>query len=577
MRPQPSPRRSRRGHTLIELVTASVSSAILLAGLGSVVLIASQVANTPMASNQRLEASEGLHEFANDVRFATFIVERSLDPDEFPQVLDFVVADRTNDGTAERIRYEWSGVEGEPLFKTVNGGTRVAVVDEVQDFEVTCVTTEATTALSTTIESSEGQLLGTNLGTSPNTGITAVYWLTRRIDPNQFPLTLGSVDRSTATAWNATRVRFYARSVISPNAGTVYLQLRSTGSPGDWPTSEVLGQAVIPEVQLPASPGWYNADFSGSARGLVLHRKYALVWEGDRNVEGNHAQLVTINSGNNVAYSVPVPEGDVNSVGGTWKTDTPMEIYFQLYGTYSQPGPDFNLTRTNATRVDVKLRSGKELEVGAPEHSRIDASVPLLNRPELLSAYWRTDFDRDPTKDDITRDGTLDWVTASGGAFSGAMGGIWNASGAIESRPKSNFTTVTTVEARCHNTGTGGKGAVLRIQADRQGGTHAPLEVRVQRQADATQTLSLYGKSNDATDVLLLQRKNLSSDFVRLRLTIVPSHNLVNLSINGFDEGTYTYPTYAPTNDNRFLTAFADTSTAEFDYVEIRVAEQQLP
>lgn len=553
------PPHCRRGHTLIELVTASVSSAILLAGLGSVVLIASQVANTPMASTQRLEASAAVNEISNDVRFATFIIEQSA------SVLEFVVADRTNDGAAERIRYDlFVETDGtKTLRKTVNGGTPRKLVEKVQNFELTCVTVGTTTTLATTIESTEGQLLGTSLGTTPNTGITAAYWLARRIDPSLFPAAVGSVNKSSATSWNATRARFYTRSVISPNAGTVYLQLRSTGTGGDLPTSEVLGQVVIPEVQLPSSAGWYNADFSGSARGLALYRKYALVWEGDRYVDGNHAQLVTTSSGNYVAVS----EGDVNNVGGTW-TATPMEVYFQLYGTYCQPGPIYNLTRTYVTRVGVALQSG------AAAHSRIDASVPLLNRPELLAAYWRTDFDRNPTTDDLTRDGTLDWVTTSGGALNGASGGIWNVSGAIESRPKSDFTTVTTIEARCRNTGTGGKGAVLRIQADRQGGTHAPLEIRVQRQADATQTqtVSLYGKSNDTTDVLLFQRKNLSNNFVRLQLTVVPSHNLANVAINGFDEGTYTYPTYAPTNDNRFVTAFADTSTAEFDYVEVRVS-----
>lgn len=551
---------SRRGHTLIELVTASVSSAILLAGLGSVVLIASQVANTPIASTQRLEASEAVNEIANDLRFATFLVAHT------PNILEFVVADRDGDGLAERFRYDLF-VEADAsttLHKTVNGGTPRRLAENVQNFALTYVTLPTTTTLATTIDSTEGQLLGTSLGTSPTTGITAAYWLSRRIDPSLFPATIGGMSKSTATSWNATHARFYTRSVINPNAGNVYLQIRSTGLPGDLPTSDVLGQVTIPETRLPSSAAWYDADFAGAVRGLALHRNYALVWEGERGVDGNHAQLVTTGSGNYVATS----EGDVNNVGGTW-TATPMEVYFQLFGTYSQPGTPYDLTRTYANRVGVVL------QCGSAAHSRIEASVPLLNRPELLSAYWRTDFDRNPTSDDVTRDGTSDWVTASGGAFNGASSGIWNVSGAIESRPQSNFTAITTVEARCKNTGIGGLGAVLRIQADRQGGLHAPLEVRVQRQADATQTqvVSLYGKSSDATDVLLCQRKNLSSDFVRLQLTIIPSHNLVNLKINGNDEGTFTYPTYAPTSDNRFLTAFADTSTAEFDYVEVRVAE----
>jgi hypothetical protein len=60
---------------------------------------------------------------------------------------------------------------------------------------------------------------------------------------------------------------------------------------------------------------------------------------------------------------------------------------------------------------------------------------------------------------------------------------------------------------------------------------------------------------------------------VRYRLTILPADNLVNLAINDQDEGTYLYPTYAPSGDDRFLTFSANTSTAEYDYVELRVAE----
>jgi hypothetical protein len=95
----------------------------------------------------------------------------------------------------------------------------------------------------------------------------------------------------------------------------------------------------------------------------------------------------------------------------------------------------------------------------------------------------------------------------------------------------------------------------------------------VQQLADGSQTLTLFGKSNDATEVKLTERKYLNSNFVRYRLTILPADNLVNLAINDQDEGTYLYPTYAPSGDDRFLTFSANTSTAEYDYVELRVAE----
>jgi hypothetical protein len=53
----------------------------------------------------------------------------------------------------------------------------------------------------------------------------------------------------------------------------------------------------------------------------------------------------------------------------------------------------------------------------------------------------------------------------------------------------------------------------------------------------------------------------------------LPSSNVVNLQINGEDQGTFTYPTYAPSADDRFVSISTDTSTSDFDYAEVRVGE----
>jgi hypothetical protein len=143
----------------------------------------------------------------------------------------------------------------------------------------------------------------------------------------------------------------------------------------------------------------------------------------------------------------------------------------------------------------------------------------------------------------------------------------------LQTRPLSDFTTTTTVEVRCRNTSLGGNGAVLQIYADRQGGQYAPLLVHVQRQSDGTQKLTLLGRTSDSAATTLCGRDRLTSDFVRYRLTILPANNLVNLRINDEDQGTFTYPTYAPSSTNdRYATVFANTSTAEFDYVDVRVS-----
>jgi hypothetical protein len=129
------------------------------------------------------------------------------------------------------------------------------------------------------------------------------------------------------------------------------------------------------------------------------------------------------------------------------------------------------------------------------------------------------------------------------------------------------------VEVRCRNTSVGGNGAVILINADRAAGVYAPLLVYLQKQSDGSQTLTLNGKTSDTSTSQLFTCPKLSSGFVRIRLTILPTNNLVNLQINDEDEGTFTYPTYAPTAaTDGYLKLYADTSSAEFDYAELRSA-----
>jgi hypothetical protein len=197
----------------------------------------------------------------------------------------------------------------------------------------------------------------------------------------------------------------------------------------------------------------------------------------------------------------------------------------------------------------------------------------MRNSPELLANYWRTDFDSNPATTDANSDSTADWAVTGGGNFDTTMlvNGIWTATGAIETRPLSDFATTTTVEVRCRNTSVGGNGAVVLINADRLGGTYAPLLVYVQKQSDGSQTLTLNGRTSDTATKQLYSRSKLSSGFVRFRLTILPTSNVVNVQINDEDQGTFTYPTYAPVSTtDRYVKLNADTSSAEFDYVDVR-------
>ena len=446
----PDSRFHPRGHTLVELVTAMTASAMLLAGLGSVMLIASRVADVPTISTERLEAASAVNQFADDVRYATFFVSRSTG------ALDFVVADRDSDGTAERIRYEWSGVPGDPLQRTVNGGTPVNLVDSVQDFQISLNTTSQTASYTTAGETSESILASYTASTSGSTrDMNQNDFSAQRINPAGF-----SGVPANATAWNATRVDFQGKRMGSGE--TLRVQLRSSGDPNDRPTGEILGEKNILEDYLSLNTDWNSVTFASPIRGLALHRKYSLVWGGTAGESGNAGSLATDDYASTSVH-------ESTDAGANWTYKPNRRTFYRLYGTYSVPGTTYNVIRNYAARVNVVLQAGDSAI------SRINASIPLQNLPELLSAYWRTDFDTNPTTDDVTRDGTSDWAVSSG-TFNPATvsGGFWFASGGLESRPKNDFATVTTVDVRCRNTGVGGNGAVVRINADRQAGATRP-------------------------------------------------------------------------------------------------------
>jgi hypothetical protein len=537
---------ARRGHTLMEMVVAMVCSGVLLAGLASVMFISQQVAYAPSAAVHRTKAAEVVHQISEELRCATLIIQQT------PQILEFVVADRNGDGTAEKIRYEWSGTPGAPLNKKVNAASSVPVLGAVEAFGLSLQQTSNTTTLKTRVDSAEAMLISNpnSPGGSDRT-VTSTRYMAQQINPAAFT----SPVPANALYWNATKVQFFGDK--DGNDGDILvLQLRSTGEPGDAPSSDAIGEKVIAESTL--NSGWNTIVFTSPVQNLAFQRRYAIAWS----AVGSAARL---------KYDDNFASGVLESTdaGATWQFMTTRQLFYRLYGTYTTPGPTYNVTRSYVSHVGLVLQTSSQ------SHGRIDASIPLANMPELVSSYWRADFSTNPAATNANGDSVADWAVAGGGNFdtSRLINGVWYASGALETRPLNDFTTTTTVEMRCRNTTVGGNGAVVRINADRQGGLYAPLLVYVQRQADGTQNVSLLGKTSDAATKSLFARSRLTSDFLRLRLTIVPQSNVVNLQINDEDQGTFTYPTYAPSSaTDRFVTLYADTSLAEFDYVDVRVA-----
>jgi prepilin-type N-terminal cleavage/methylation domain-containing protein len=547
-----SPNRARRrpqAFTMLELMVAMVASAFLMAGLGSVMFIARQVAYSPTAASRRAKTADVVNQISDELRYATVITQQTS------QILEFVVADRNNDGTAEKIRYEWSGVAGDPLRKSVNGATAVDVLTSVYAFNVILQQKAETTTLTTTTDSSEAVLLG-------NAGVVSGNF--REVGTSNFfaiqivPAALTGLPAN-ALSWNLTKIEFHGKQNGSATE-TLTVQLRHTGDPNDAPTNSVVGQTTLAESLISAAYDFNTATFPNGIRNLVFNRFYQVVFL-QQSGSGKSLMLTS-----NDAAGTGIFES--YDAGASWQYVTSRQVYGRLYGTFTTPGPSYNVVRNYVPCIRLALQSGDK------SHARIDASIPLQNSPELLTNYWRTDFDRNPATTNANGDATSDWAVTGGGAFDTTKlnSGIWTATGGLETRPLSDFTTTTTIEASCRNTSVGGNGAVVAIYADRQNGNYGPILVYVQKQSDGTQTLTLKGKTSDSETKQLFSRSRLSSGFVRFRVTILPQSGVVNLQINDEDQGTFTYPRYSPNSTaDRYLTISTDTSTSEFDYVELRV------
>ena len=102
-------------------------------------------------------------------------------------------------------------------------------------------------------------------------------------------------------------------------------------------------------------------------------------------------------------------------------------------------------------------------------------------------------------------------------------------------------------------------------------GLQAFVKVKLQLQPDATQTLTVLTKTGVSTIVPMVSVPGLSANFADIRLLIDPSQDSLNVKVNGEDRGTYAYTPFVGLTNERYATVTADGSSAEYDWIRIRV------
>ncbi len=543
-----TPARYRPAFTLVELVLGIVITSILLGALSSALLLASHaLPGQNKTTDRTAEAGRVLDDIASELQYAVQIVERS------GRAITFTVPDRNGDGSPERIRYAWSGTAGDPLTRQYNAGSAYAVLPAVHQFSLGYdLQSNTETCPGPPVESEEAIVSYWMTAVSrKDYDVTASKWIGQYFTPASLRFPVASL-----ATWRLTRVLFLAKK-DGPTDGQVLVQIRTPNSDGT-PTSTVLEERTLYENTLTDSYAWVEFPFDnvtglGPSDGLCLVLRWG---SGGANVS-------------RIRYEDAAGSGRLitSDAGQSWSYSSSKSMYYFAYGKVITPGPVQTVTRQYITGVRISLQAGAESD------ARLDVGARLVNAPELLTAVWETELSSNPTTLDMNGDGVGDWVRTDCQAFNPATvtGGIWYADTTLASVPNCDFNQLITAELRFRNTSVAGNGAVFSINADWSGGTCATLTARLKLEVGGSQTLTLYHKLSNGSEAALVAVPGLSTDFVKLRLLISPSSNWVNVKVNAVDWGTYTYATPAAADNNRFATIGASSSTAEFDYVRIRV------
>jgi prepilin-type N-terminal cleavage/methylation domain-containing protein len=531
--------------TLVELLVSMVIVAVLMGAVASTIVLASRALPTAKSATAcTIEAGTALDQFVAELESAVYISEHSQ------TAVAFTVADRNGDGLAERIRYAWSGVAGDPLTRQYNGGPAAAFINNVQQFSLAPEIQSITEAYpgAGVEDAFDSVLVNKDSGTGfANYNVKTDQWLGQH-----FAMSLpgGSM------GWRPTRIRFVVQKAASGTFSKVCL--RPAGADLK-PTSTVLQSQTMDSGTLPSSYAWIEFPFSGMDRVAPANAQCLVVryFSGT----GNAATLQAC-SGSGLLTSA--------DSGATWTYNSTSALRAQLYGKVTQPGATQYAVTQYLTGMRIAM---KVANVGRTAETIAQA----LNQPPLYLGMWEADFSSDPTALDTNGDGAGDWVVHGGGTFPAASlyGGAWHTSGtALDTTPACNFAATTVVDLRMRSSAAGAS-AVFLINADRSGSLCAPLTAALRLEAEGTQTLIVSGKKTDGTFESLINVWGLPSTVLDLRLVIDTAVHSISVTANGSFIGAYGYGAPAVSAADKFASIYASGGAAEFDYVRIRVLEPQ--
>jgi len=357
--------RSHYAFTLVELVVSLTSCTILIAGIGSAMVIATRAIPDPNGQQVSLRNAQLLaDQMVFDLRFAFSFAEHTS------HAVEFTVPDRNGDGEEERIRYEWSGSTG----GTPESSTPPFAVCYTRNNQPTEVVATSVTAFDLTYQMRnvqttprEEELVNLIYHDDAPKGDFSDFSLDQTHQCAQYLLPTLPTG---ATTWSLKRLRLRARSDGSKHDGVFAVRV-TTATSSLTPASTILGEATMLESLLDDVYTWIDLDFT------TLN-----------NMPGSQAVCIVVvqTSGTEHAAKIQFEHGGQPMTPGTyWMTsgnsgqtwsemNTDKDMRFYAYGRY-----DIDIGNTAQIITGV----GLSIQIGTDPKTLNVAATQILNATEV--------------------------------------------------------------------------------------------------------------------------------------------------------------------------------------------------
>lgn len=364
-------RNSSGGFTLLELLVAMLAASVLLAGLSSALFLTIQATQPDVGGHDStLRGSQALVDLSGELRFAKAFTLRT------DKAVEFTVADRSGEGDDETIRWQWSGVAGDPLTRQYNGGTVVDVLDNVHDFQLSYNIKSLTTTQQGSGSVTSDEFMWANFegwpGVSPSTGtapIGVASWIAEYFQAQGLPADL--------TSMSVTKVSLRLQKFLG---GTLQVGIhKAIGGGNVEPMPTPIGAPVnIDVATLPASVAWVDIPLTGVTLNELESELVIVV-----KATANNAAFLEYYNDRKAPADTTVMVSTTDG-GSSWSPSASKrnenDALFRAYGTYTTVGDG----EIEVTRYFVVSGNGA-VQVGSATSNRRETETEILNRPETLA------------------------------------------------------------------------------------------------------------------------------------------------------------------------------------------------